>query len=126
MSKIKVKELKGLKSLRAFGAFHSLLLGLKMLPAYMGESYEDFFNRVHIMDDHHKEKIFTEAAMFVELEDHEIEALGCFCTDPNGISYNSTNLPNLGPKELIEMIVAVCMELSRIKIDILTDAEKKK
>jgi hypothetical protein len=31
---MKVAELKGYKAWRAFGVFHKLMLGLKMLPAY--------------------------------------------------------------------------------------------
>jgi hypothetical protein len=70
---MKVAELKGYKAWRAFGVFHKLMLGLKMLPAYMGESYEEFFERVSIMPAADQEKLIREAALFVDLEQDEVE-----------------------------------------------------
>jgi hypothetical protein len=123
---MKVLELKGYKSLRALNVFHSLMLGLKMLPAYMGEDYESFYSRVQEMSSSDQEKLIREAALFVELQQDEVEALICFCKDKNGVRYNPENLKNLGPDELHEIIVAVCLEISKIKINFVTEAEKKK
>lgn len=122
---MKVLELRGYKSLKALNAFHALMLGLKMLPAYMGESYEDFYARVSEMDAASQEKLIREAALFVELQKDEVEALVGFCCDPNGVPYSAENVKNLGPKELVEVIVAVCVEISKIKIDLVTESEKK-
>jgi hypothetical protein len=122
---MKVLELKGFKSLKALNAFHALLLGVKMLPSYVHEGYEEFLERVQSLPSEDQERIIREAALFVELQRDEVEALVCFCTDNNGVPYGPANLNNLGPKELIEIIVAVCMEISKIKIDLLTPAEKK-
>ena len=123
---MRVLELKGYKSLRALNAFHALMLGLKMLPAYMGESYEDFFARVQAMPHEDQVKMIREAALFVELQEEEMKALVCFCADKNGVPYSAENLKNLGPGDLIEVIVAVCSEIAKIKIDFVTDREKKK
>lgn len=122
---MKVLELRGYKSLRALNAFNALMLGLKMLPAYMGEDYEAFLNRIHNMGPDDQKKMIREAAMFVELQKEEVEAIICFCTDKNGVPYTSENLKNLGPGQLIELIVAVCFEIAQIKIDFVSDAEKK-
>lgn len=122
---MRVLELKGFKSLRAMNAFHALMLGLKMLPAYMGEGYEEFFARIQSMPPSDQEKMIREAALFVELQKEEVESIICFCADKNGVPYSSENLKNLGPKELVDIIVAVCLEISKIKIDFVTDAEKK-
>jgi hypothetical protein len=120
-----VRELKGHKSLRALNAFHALMLGLKMLPAYMGESYEDFFSRIEDMPPSDQEKMIREAALFVELQKEEVDALLSFCEDKNGVPYSEANVKNLGPKELVDSIVAVCMEMAKIKIDFVSEAEKK-
>lgn len=120
-----VKELKGFKSLRAFNAFHTLMLGLKMLPAYAGETYEEFFSRVDAMAPADQEKIVREAALFVELQKEEVEAIMCFVEDSNGVAYGSHNLSNMAPGEIIDAIVAVCMRLISMRIDIVSDAEKK-
>lgn len=123
---MRVKELKGFKSLRALNAFHTLMLGLKMLPSYMSETYESFFARIDAMDEEGKRKMLKEAALFVELQKEEVEALVCFCTDKNGVSYGANNIDNLGLDELHSIIVEVCYEVSKIQIDFLSESEKKK
>lgn len=122
----KVAELRGYKSLRALNAFSALTLGLKMLPAYMAETYEDFLNRLSAMPEADQLKMLREAALFVELQKEEVEALVGFCSDKNGVPYEAANLKNLGPDELIEVIVAVCGEIAKMKIDFVTPNEKKK
>jgi len=122
---MKVLELKGYKSLRALNVFHTLMLGLKMLPAYMGETYEDFYDRISKMDAASQEKLIREAALFVEIQKEELEALITFCADANGVPYSAENMKSLGPKDLHEMIVAVCMQIAKIKIDLVSDSEKK-
>lgn len=122
---MKVLELKGYKSLRALNAFNALMLGLKMLPQYAGETYEDFYQRVSEMPPRDQEKIIREALLFVELSKEEVSAVVSFCADVNGVAYNDANIKNLGPKELFECIVAVCCEIGKIKVDIISDSEKK-
>lgn len=125
MSKLKVLPLKGYKSLKALNAFHALLLGLKMLPAYLSESYESFYESFREKPEEEKEKLIREAVLFVQLQQDEVEALVAFTTDKNGIPYSAASVNNLSMDELHEIIVAVCMEIGRIKIDILTESEKK-
>ncbi len=120
-----VIELRGYKSLKAMNAFHALMLGLKMLPSYRAESYEDFYARIEAMDDSDQEKMIREAVLFVNLEKDEVEALACFCTDANGVPYTAENIKNLGPKDLVEMIVAVCVQISKINVNFVTEVEKK-
>ncbi len=122
---MKVLELRGYKSYKALQAFHTLMLGLKMLPSYAGEKYEDFYARLDEMPEADQEKLVREAALFVPLDQVELEALLCFATDKNGVPYSKENLGALGPKDLHEVIVAVAMEISRIKIDLVSESEKK-
>ncbi len=122
----KVLPLKGYKALRALNAFHALLLGLKMLPAYLGEPYEQFYAAFNLKTDSQKETFLREAVAFVQLAQDEVEALVSFATDKNGIPYSSVNAGNLAIDELHEIIVAVCMEIGRIKIGIVSEEEKKK
>ena len=118
--------LKGVKSLRALNAFHALLLGLKMLPAYIGESYESFSGTFRTRPDEEKERFLREAASFVQLEPDEVEALLTFVADDNGVPFSSVNLKNLGPGEILDAVVLVCCEIGKIRIDFVNDAEKKK
>jgi hypothetical protein len=122
---IEVSPLVGYKSLKALNAFHKLMLGLKMLPMYMGESYEDFYSKVDLMPPEDQEKLVREAVLFVELEREEVESLISFVPDKNGVPHGPAQLKSLDPGRLHEMIVAVCMEISKIKISFITDHEKK-
>ena len=123
---VKTLPLKGYKCLRALNAFHALMLGLKMLPSYMETPYEKFYASFEDMSEAQKEKLVREAVLFVRLEKDEVEALISFAVDKNDVAYGPINLKNLGPDELHEIIVAVCMDIGRIKIDIITEEEKKK
>lgn len=123
---MKVLELKGTKSMRAFNAFQTLLLGVKMLPAYLGESFEDFYARIDSLEPEGQESIVREAAFFVELQKDELEAIMSFCCDANGVPYDSSNIKNLRPPEFIDGIVAVCMEFAKMKVSLVTEAKKKK
>lgn len=122
---IKVLELKGYNSLRALNAFSALMLGIKMLPEYMLEDYDAFMTRIKELPEEKQKEILFHAARHVELEKGEVEALICFCADANGIPYRAENLKNLTPDRIVELIVAVCFEISKIKIDIISDTEKK-
>lgn len=122
---IQVLPLKGYKSLRALNAFNALMLGLKMLPEYMAEEYEPFLKRIQEMRPEDQRKMIREAALFVELQREEMEALICFCADKNGVPYGPENMGNLDPGQLVDVIVAVCFEIAQIKIDMITETEKK-
>lgn len=120
-----ILPLKGYKSLRALNGFHALLLGLKMLPAYILEDYETFYSSFSEKSDAQKEKLLKEAVMFVQLGQDEVEALISFATDKNGIPYTAVNMKNLSVGQMFDIIVAVCMEIGRIKVDLVSEAEKK-
>lgn len=122
---MKVLEIKGYKSLRALQARNTLMLGLKMLPSYRELTYEYFFGLIDAMTVTDQEKMVREAANFVELNKDEVEALISFCADKNGIPYGPENLNNLNPIEIREIIVQVCMAITKIKVDLVTDDEKK-
>lgn len=122
---MKVIELKGYKSLKALNVFHALMLGLKMLPSYIGESYEEFFARVQEMPAADQEKMIREAALFVKLDEDDVRSLICFTVDPNGVPYSEENIRNLGPDQLHEAIVSVCVAISKIRINFVTESEKK-
>lgn len=122
---MKLLPLVGYKSLRAMNAFHALLLGLKMLPAYIETRYEEFFSAFQGRTDGEKESMVREAVAFVELQQDEVEALVSFAADKNGVPFGPANIRNLGPGELHEIIVAVCMEIGRIRITLVSEEEKK-
>lgn len=103
-----------------------LMLGLCMIPEYNHMSLEQFTKIVEAMEFEDQLKVLTQGAKIVELDPKEVKALVCFCTDKNGVPYTEENVKNLGPSELVEIVVTVCMEILRnIDIDLVTDDEKK-
>ena len=123
---IKVRELRGVKSLNAMNAFSALMLGLKMLPAYQGLAFEEFYEAVQKMPPADQRKLIREAAMFVKLEQDELNDLCSFACDANGVPYSTENIGNLGPGDIIDVIEAVCMEFAKIKVNLVSETEKKK
>lgn len=122
----KCLPLKDVKSLRALNAYCALMIGMKMLPAYGHYTLEEFFSLVEAMSPEDQVTLLVNGAKIVELDPSEVKALVCFCTDKNGIPYTAENMKNLGPSELVEVIVTVCMEVLRnIHIDLITPEEKK-
>ncbi len=118
--------LKDYKSLRALNAYCALMIGMKMLPAHAHYTLEEFFALIEAMTPEDQVTLLTNGAKIVELAPEEVKALVCFCTDKNGIPYTAENMKNLGPGELVEVIVTVCMEVLRnINIDLITKDEKK-
>lgn len=122
---VQVLELKGFKALRALNGCSALLLGLNMLPQYSSEPFEQFFKRVKELTEEEQIVLLKTAAMFVKLDREEVEALCSFCVDANGVPYEDSNIKNLGPDELVDVIVAVCLKFTKIKVDLIRDDEKK-
>lgn len=121
----RVLPLEGYKSLRALNGFSALLLGLKMLPAYIMEPFDAFYEGFKEKTEAEREKLLREAVLFVQLGQDEVEAIVSFAADKNGVSYSPINMKKLPPKDLHEIIVAVCMEIGRIKIELISEEEKK-
>jgi hypothetical protein len=122
---MKTLELKGLKSYFALQAYGKLLLGLKMLPMYMGEDYVEFFKRIEAMSISDQENMIRQGSFLIDLTQDEIVSLARFVTDANGVPYGEENLKKLPPDEIFEIIVAVCLQCAKIKPKLTTDAEKK-
>jgi hypothetical protein len=123
---MKVLELKGLNSLYAAQAFHKLMLGLKMLPAYLGESYKDFYDKLDAMSPEDQETMIREAIVFVKLDEDEQLDLLRFSCDVNGVPFGKENSKNLSPEQIHEHMVSVCLEIAQAhKINLVSKTEKK-
>lgn len=123
---MKVLSIQGMNSLYAAQAAHKLLFGLKMLPQYMGESYEEFVERLDAMPDKDKETMIREAAVFVKLEEDELLDLAQYAADANGVPYTKENMKSLKPEDIHEIVVLVSMQVFREhKIRLLSESEKK-
>lgn len=123
---IQVAPLVGYKALSAMYSFQTLLIGLKMLPLYTSEVPEVFFARFGELSDEEKVKFLRIAILSVPLQQKEVESIVALAQDKNGICFSAINMGNMGLEELHETMIAVGLELSRIKIPWLSDEEKKK
>ena len=121
-----VSSLVGVKSLRALNVFSALLLGLKMLPLYAEISFQTFYEEFRDKSEGELETYLRQAVAFVELGQDEIIAVASFCKDKNGVAYSAVNIANAQMKELHEIIVAVSMEVGRMKPELTSEEEKKK
>jgi hypothetical protein len=122
---MEVQDLKGMKGFRAFQAFHKIMLGLKMLPAYLHESYEDFFDRAAAMPEADQERLVREACLFVDLESSEVESLLSHCEDANGVPVSASHIKTMAPDQILEGLVAVCKTVIRIRVDFIGEDQKK-
>lgn len=122
---LKLLPLQGWKSLVALNGFHSMLLGVKMLPLYQEVGYEEFFMLFKDMSPEQQEKILRQGVAFVQMKQDEVEAILSFVVDANGIPF-SDNLRLLKPGAIVEGLIAVAMEFGRIEVGILSEDEKKK
>lgn len=122
---VKSKELVGLSSYSALQVFYKVMIGLKMYAAYAHLEPQEFFELIENMSEQEQDKVIREALLLVSLDKEELECLTSFCTDANGVPFRSENMKSLKPDQIFEISVKSCIELSKIKINFITENEKK-
>lgn len=123
---IKVLTIEGLDCIHACQAFHKLMFGLKMLPAYGGYTYEEFFSMIDAMSEADQEKMIREAIAFVKLENDELMDVVKWACDANGVRYSKENVKSLKPQDIHEILTAVCMVIAKEhRINFVSEDEKK-
>ena len=123
--KYKLLPLKGVQSLKALNGFSALILGLNMIPEYAQIPFEEFFHSFKDRTPGNIETMIRKAVSLVQLSDDEIMSMVGFASDQNDIPISRENIKNLSPDDIFEIIVQVSLELSRININLVSEAEKK-
>lgn len=118
-------ELRGHPSYYAQMAFIKLMVGLYYAVPHRHPNVESFLLAIDQMNEAEQDRCIREALMLVELEENEIMNLIKFCSDKNGVPYTKENLKSLNPTEIRQILFVVCKEVSKIRIDFPTEAEKK-
>ena len=124
-----VLPLKGLKSMDAVRGLSALLLGyycLAMPGKTQYATFDEFFESFGWITEEEKEKIIRTAILFVKIEHWETESMAGFVQDKNGIPFVAASLKNMPLPEIIEIVVAVCKEMGKLRLSILSEEEKKK
>lgn len=122
---IKVKELRGLESVWALNAYHTLVRGLALEQACLGQEVDTTLAKFEALDDAGKERELRRAFALVNLGADDMQNLLLFALDANGIPYAKRKLSALGPVELVEAMLAVCMEIAKITPKVCPNDVKK-
>lgn len=122
---VKVKELRGLESVWALNAYHTLVRGLAIEQACMGQEMDVTFAKFEALDAAGKERELRRAFSLVNLPEEDMQNLLLFALDANGIPYGKRTLKNIGPADLIEAMVAVCLEIAKITPRVCPEDVKK-
>lgn len=122
---IKVKELRGLESVWALNAFHTLVRGLAIEQACFGQEMDETFAKFEALDAAGKERELRRAFTLVNLPEEDMKNLLLFALDANGIPYGTRKLKDIGPVELIDAMTAVCLEIAQITPRVCPEELKK-
>jgi hypothetical protein len=121
---VKVKELKGLRALRAYLIYQKLIICLGLTVFNPEKDSGTLLLKFGDYDLQKRKELLTKACSVVPLEDDEVEALTRFAVDENGIAFEKPALANLKPNEIIDLMVAVCMKLDAIECYSLNDDDE--
>ena len=122
---IKLLPLTGLKSVHALCAFNALLFGVHCTPAHAAKSEEEFYRWFDDLKREDKEKTIRYAVGLCKLGEDEMLDLLAFAQDPNGLAYGAANAAGLKPAEIVDIITAVCLKISDIKLKSVSEELKK-
>lgn len=125
MIEIKLLPLKGPDTYWALHSYIKLLLGLMMLPMYMGKTFEEFSEFIEKMPVDDRKKIVHQAVLLVTLTPDEVSALIKFATDKNGVPFSHENTKQLEPAEFMAILHAVTQAIAALEPNFLSPAEKK-
>jgi len=125
LNNIKILPLVNLKSVQAFCAYNNVLFGLHCSPSNMGKTDEQFFDWFDGLTEEEKEKQLRFGLSLAKISTEEMLDLCYFASDENGIQYTEINLKKLNPKEIIEIMLAVCIAMTKIKVNSVSDEQKK-
>lgn len=114
MPSIRVKELRGYESVWALNAYYLLVFGLGSEQAVLGQDYDTTAANFEALPEHKKETQLRHALQIVNLSAADMQNLLFFALDANGIPYAQKKPEQLGPEELVEAMLAVCLAISRI------------
>ncbi|WP_424244948.1 hypothetical protein Dip510_000055 [Elusimicrobium posterum] len=123
--KVQVLPLKGLKSIWALNAYNVLLFGLATEQALAGQGFEETYKNFEGLPLEAKELQLRRAAGLVNLQEDDMRNLIAFAKDANGIPFTDANTAKLAPEDIIDILVAVCLEISKIKVYSIAEREKK-
>ena len=113
---MKIKELKGLKAVKALNVYVKLVIGLALTHLNKEKTIEGFLKAFEEYAPEKRRELLKFACLIVQLEDDEIEALTRFAQDDNGIAYERPSLAYLKPSEVVNIMTDVALAVSEVKV----------
>ena len=120
---MKVRPILGYNCYRAYQVYRDIILASYIFwnanKIYLSddenkpESYKDFLLRFEKSTEEEKREIIKLGAETFNLSIEEICFLIGLVEDANGVPYSKSNIDNLKPNEIIDIILEVCFEISR-------------
>ena len=123
---MKIRPITGYNCYRAYQVYRDILLASYIFwnanKVYLSdkeakpESYKDFLMRFEKSTDEEKKDIIKLGADTFNLSLEEVCFLVGLVEDANGVPYSKANINNLKPQEIIDIIIAVCLEISKVTV----------
>lgn len=123
---MKIKPILGYNCYRAYQVYRDIILASYIFwsanKIYLSddenkpESYKDFLLRFERSTEEERREIIKLGAETFNLSMEEICFLIGLVEDANGVPYSKSNIDNLKPNEIIDIIIEVCLEISRVTV----------
>ncbi|MDR3112935.1 MAG: hypothetical protein LBU09_00985 [Endomicrobium sp.] len=113
---MQIKELKGLKSVKALNVYCKLVIGLSLTHLNKEKSIDDFRKAFEEYEIEKRKTLLKFACLLVQLEKDEVSALTSFAVDENNVAYEEPALAYLKPSEIVGIMSEVALKISEIKI----------
>ena len=119
-------ELKGINSYYALTTFHCVVLRITQLPSFDGYSEEQILESFNQLTQEQITALLRKSIDLIPLSEKEILSLIVFQKDRNGVPLGLHSLKNFNPYEIRELCLNTLIEISKIKINFVTDDEIKR
>lgn len=122
---MKIRPILGYNCYRAYQIYRDILLAsyifwtankIYLTGEDKRETYKEFLVRFENSNEEERREIIKIGADTFNLSLEEVCFLAGQVEDANGVPYSKANLANLTPKEIIDIIVEVCLEISKVTV----------
>lgn len=123
---LKIKELKGLKSIKIFQIVLNIILFIKMLPKFLDKSFEDILDILKTYENRELIEFFLKNLSFVNLGDdfNDFIELIKFTKNNQNQEISKEEIKGMSVFDLENRIVKVILEILSIEIFTLTENDK--
>ena len=124
---VTVKELRGLKSIYAVNALSSLVYGLAIEQAHLGQDIEETYAKFERLDEKEQREQLKHALRIVNLTQDDMLNLLYFALDANGVPFDENRVKNMAPTDIMDAMLEVACKVAKTvkKTRSITEDSKK-